>query len=777
MITMPFRGRALASVAVLALSLPAAAQQQVAEALPEMAAEVIVIGQRDAPITIVPRGLSVSLGQEQFAAVNAVNVEDLMKYAPNFFVRKRFIGDANAVPGFRGTHSTQSARSLVLVDGFVVSNLLGNSFSFPPKWGVVGPGEVQQFDIVYGPYSSRYPGNSMGGIISITTKPPQEGLESFATAQYFVQPYKQYGTDRTFDGWTGEAGFGWKQEDGPWSARLSYRHLDNQGHPQQFYQLNAVTGTSKEPPTSVTGAVSDPNLITKTPVSGAYTVEDTTQDQVRARIGYDFANGWNASLLAVLWTSDYDSTSPTTYLRDAAGNPVFYLTNAAGKPDPNLRVLVDGKQYTLPTINLSLNERREMLSGLKLAGPLGDWQASLNLSHFGIDKQRTRTSSGYANGINNGAGTDTRAGTTGWWTGDGQIERTIGDHELALGFNGSLYETDQTIYTVDNWRSGANPTFSTETAGRTRLLGAFVDEAWQVAPGVKLTGGVRVDQWRAFDGSIGTLVSGSPRFQAYANRKDTSVNPSVGIQADLPSDWVGQLSLATATRFPTVGELFQGKLKSDGSFDINSFDPNLKPEKSRDANLMLRRSFDDIRFTGSVFYQRVEDAIFSQQGFNQFGIVTSSFKNIELVRQWGVEAIIEAADVAGIDGLNLDFNAAWIDAETVRNPSVPASEGVQFPRIPKWRLNGNARYRFAPDWQFSTGWRYASRPNTNLEGTQRGDTYGYTSEFLIFDAKLSWDVTDQAQISVGVDNIGNDKAWVFHPYPQRTFSLELKWKG
>ncbi|MET0183137.1 MAG: TonB-dependent receptor, partial [Caulobacterales bacterium] len=77
--------------------------------------DVIVVGQRDAPISVEPRGLSVSLGQEQFGAINAINVEDLMKYAPNFFIRKRYIGDANGVPGFRGTHSTQSARSYVMV--------------------------------------------------------------------------------------------------------------------------------------------------------------------------------------------------------------------------------------------------------------------------------------------------------------------------------------------------------------------------------------------------------------------------------------------------------------------------------------------------------------------------------------------------------------------------------------------------------------------------------------------------------------------------------------
>ncbi len=127
--------------------------------------EMLVVGQKEAPITVEPRGLAVSLGEEHFAATNAINVEDLMKYAPNFFVRKRYIGDANGVPGFRGTHSSQSARSMVLVDGFVVPNYLGNSFGFPPKWGVVSPGEVQQFDIVYGPYSSRYQGNSMGGFM------------------------------------------------------------------------------------------------------------------------------------------------------------------------------------------------------------------------------------------------------------------------------------------------------------------------------------------------------------------------------------------------------------------------------------------------------------------------------------------------------------------------------------------------------------------------------------------------------------------------------------
>ncbi|NWN23004.1 TonB-dependent receptor plug domain-containing protein, partial [Escherichia coli] len=93
---------------------------------------------------------------------------------------------------------------LVMVDGFVVSNFLGNSFNFAPKWGVVGPGEVEQFDIVYGPYSARYPGNSMGGIVNITTRSPAK-TEAFATVQGLAEPYDQYGTHASYRGWSGEA--------------------------------------------------------------------------------------------------------------------------------------------------------------------------------------------------------------------------------------------------------------------------------------------------------------------------------------------------------------------------------------------------------------------------------------------------------------------------------------------------------------------------------------------------------------------------------------------
>jgi iron complex outermembrane receptor protein len=289
-----------------------------------------------------------------------------------------------------------------------------------------------------------------------------------------------------------------------------------------------------------------------------------------------------------------------------------------------------------------------------------------------------------------------------------------------------------------------------------------------------LTGGLRFDAWRAFDGGIGKLVGAGRVDSRYPTRDDSSVSPKLSLQGPLPGDWEFQLSLGSAVRFPTVGELFQGRIDDiTRQIDPQSFDPNLKPEKSVDASLILRRSFGPVRTTASLFYQDIDDAIFSFSGLNQFGTVVSSYKNVDQVRQYGVELIVEATDVL-VPGLDIDANASWMSADTVKNRANPAAEGVMFPRIPEWRSNGNVRYRINDAWKVSLGWRYATRPNSDLFGLSRGDAYGFQSEYFTVDGRVTWNVTDRAELGLGVDNLFNDQAYVAHPLPQRTFVVDLK---
>lgn len=732
-------------------------------AAPEAEADIIVVGQQDHPIEIAPRGLSVSLGEKQFEGVNAFNTEDLMKYAPNFFVRKRYIGDSNGVPGFRGTHSTQSARTLVMVDGFTVSNFLGNSFGFSPKWGVVGPGEVRQFDIVYGPYSSRYVGNSMGGIVNIITRDP-ERTEAFATVQGFVEPYRQFSTDAAYPGYSVEAGFGLKQANGPWSVRVSARLLQNEGQPMSWYGLTPAVGAG----TAVTGAIVDPGQAVAgspgsatNPIFAAQSPARITQGQGKVRVGYDDGIVTMTGLFAY-WHNLDRQYAPDCYLRDAGGNTVC-----------EGQVTTVGRTFTASGATLSRTVREEYLAGVKFGAPIGPFEARLALSTYQIASSKTFTSSSYTAGMANGAGTLADQGPTGWYTADLTLEHKGDTNELAFGATANLYKTDLIRTAVLNWQSEVGGTFVSRTFGKTRQLSVWIEHKLHLSPAFSVTAGVHYDNWRAFDGALGRVgTEGVPVFNGYAARVDDAVSPTLSAQLDLGHRTTAQLSLAMATRFPTVGELFQGSLNGDGSFNANSFDPNLRPERSEDANLLIAHDFGPVKLTASAFYQRVRDTIFSVTGFNQFGVVTSSFKNIDVTRQYGFELIGEAH----LGGLDIEANAAWNDSRIVRNTALPASEGVFFPRIPRWRLNGTLRYAITPQLQGSLGARYASRPNTDLLGTQRGDTFGYTSQLFALDARANWTMSDHLRLSAGVDNITNDRAWVFHPYPQRTFVVEAGWR-
>jgi iron complex outermembrane receptor protein len=740
---------------------------------------ILVVGQRARDISLDARGLAVSLGDEQFAGVNARNVEDLMKYAPDFFVRTRYAGDSNGVPGFRGTHSTQSARTLVMVDGFTVSNFLGNSFAYSPKWGVVGPGEVAQFDVVYGPYSARYAGNSMGGVVNITTRSPEK-TEAFATVQGMLQPYDQYGTHDSYWGYSAEAGFGFRQKDGPWSLRVSGRHFRNTGHPQMFYGLTPSTSTGTSTATPVTGAVVDPGQAVAgapgtatNPIFAGQSPAEITQDQAKLRLGYDGDTGVTGELLLAYWHNLDSQTAPDCYLRDASGNAVCSGPVSIGG------VSIGGQAYTASGANWSRTVRDEVLAGLKVSAPVSDAvTVQANVSTYQILRSDAFTSTGYTAGETNGAGTLSRQGPTSWYTGDLSATADLGAVELAGGASANLYKTDLTNYALANWRSDDNRTFSTRTFGKTRNLAGWGELRVPLDP-VTLTLGARYEDWRAFDGGLARVGTGGATAGAivtnrYASRHATSFQPKAAL------DWAAgphtrvQLSLARATRFPTVGELFQGSLDGDGAFNPDSFDPDLKPERSTDANLLVAHDFGPVKLTASAFWQRVRNTIFAFYGFNQNGVSTSSYKNIDLTRQRGLELIAEARDVL-LPGLDVDANAAWIDSVTLRNDAAPAAEGVQFPRIPRWRLNGNLRYRVAAPVLVAIGVRYASRPNTDLFGLQRGDTYGYTSELFALDAKVTWEATPQLKVSAGVDNITNDRAWVYHPYPQRSFLLEAGW--
>ena len=147
-----------------------------------------------------------ALPQESFSitakqideTINLKDPEDAVKYMPSLFVRKRNDGDNQAVLATRRWGLNSSARTLIYYDDLLISALIGNNNSgASPHWNLVSPEAIARIDFLNGPFAAAYPGNSIGGVLLITSKMPDM---PFATAKetVSVMPWNQYGTKDTY---------------------------------------------------------------------------------------------------------------------------------------------------------------------------------------------------------------------------------------------------------------------------------------------------------------------------------------------------------------------------------------------------------------------------------------------------------------------------------------------------------------------------------------------------------------------------------------------------
>ena len=116
--------------------------------------------------------------------INLKDPEDAVKYMPGLFVRKRNDGDNQAVLATRTWGLNSSARTLIYYDDLLVSALIGNNNSgASPRWNLISPEAIARIDFLNGPFSAAYPGNSIGGVLLITSKMPDK---PFAVAKETV---------------------------------------------------------------------------------------------------------------------------------------------------------------------------------------------------------------------------------------------------------------------------------------------------------------------------------------------------------------------------------------------------------------------------------------------------------------------------------------------------------------------------------------------------------------------------------------------------------------
>ncbi|HEY0197156.1 MAG TPA: TonB-dependent receptor [Rhodanobacter sp.] len=702
-------------------------------------------------------GVQVRVKLAQLQQQNVTESADALKYAPNIMVRKRYIGDPNAVISGRNAGTLQSARSLVYADGLLLSNLMTNGYDGAPRWGMVAPEEIGAVDILYGPYSALYPGNSLGTTVLIHTTLPQR-LTASVSSQFFSQDFHDaYGAGGHYDGRQIAATLGDRQ--GRWSWLLEVNRLDNDGQPLQYATAKACGDPALAVP--VTGATLDRNP-NGTPrlVYGANSIEHTEQTQAKFKLGVDITDKVSA-LFSLGWWHDNAIDRTRSLIRDAGGNPVSGGTISAA-----------GQTWTLPASGLapSSGVDTHMLYGAELNGRFDNgWRWTTVVSHYDFLRSQAATANLAEPGEPvGGPGTIADKGGSGWDTFDLRSSGPLGDrHMLYAGIHGDRYVLDTRVRNASDWLGDADGPQVSAFAGRTQTRAAYLQDVWSLAPAWALTVGGRLEQWRAYGG----LLANASSSLRYGDRQRTDFSPKAALSWDFSDDWQLRLAHGKAVRYPTVVELFQGTISANAIVNNN---PDLRPEIDESTDLTLDRHLADGHWRVSLFQDRIADSLYSQTDITVTPTVTN-VQNIDRMRVRGIEGELGLTDV-WTSGLDLQASIAFTDAKTLEDRQYPLADGKWFPRIPKMRASLFADYRFAPQWDASLGVRHSGRQYANLDDSDFVDSYGAVTAFTVADAKLRWHFAQGWTASLGVDNLTNEQYWVYHPYAGRTWFGELRWE-
>ncbi len=709
--------------------------------------------------------------------VNLKDPEDAIKYFPSLFVRKRNDGDNQAVLATRDWGLNSSARTLIYEDDLLVSSLIANNnTNGSPHWNLIAPDAIERIDFLNGPFAAAYPGNSIGGVLLITTKMPDH-LVATAKQTGSIQSFGQYGTRDTYATGRTDLSLGDKIEQFSWFASVSL--LTGYAQPLTYT-------TSATVPKGTTGtflALNKQGLPADVVGTGALTY--TRQETANLKLAYDITPWVRATYSFGFWANEQTS-DPQTYLTSTAtGAPTFggVSSFASNKYDWVERHLSNA-------LSLKSDSRGAF-----------DFDLSASSYNYLTDVMRNPYTVAPAGLGFSDNGKITRNDGTNWQNADAKgIWRPFGldgPHEISFGVHGDRYYFYNPVYGSTQWDGGpdgGNGQVYSLGAGETRTGAIWAQDAWKITPSLKLTLGGRLEFWRAFDGfNLNTsptssgVIGATTRTVNQPELSSTDFSPKASLSWDVSKDWNLTASFGEAYRYPTVAELYQNvSVQGVATFG----NPFLQPERGLVGEFDIERTFEDGRVRLTFFYDHTDDALISQTNLvanpsTGAQVPTTTVGNVAAIRNQGVEVSAEKRNVL-ISGLDLFGSATYVDSRILSDPTWAGTNpltglpdavvGKRVPYVPDWRATLGFTYRPNEAWAWTVAARYSGKQYSTLDNTDTiPNVYGAFDRFVVVDARLHYTATKNLSFDVGVDNLNDERYFLFHPFPGRTFVLQARY--
>jgi iron complex outermembrane recepter protein len=747
---------------------------------------VIVDGATNASLATPPVKQRFALPQETYSitakqideTINLKDPEDAVKYMPSLFVRKRNDGDNQAVLATRTWGLSSSARTLIYYDDLLVSALIGNNNSgASPHWNLISPEAISRIDFLDGPFAAAYPGNSIGGVLLITSKMPDHAF-AIAKETVSIQPWNQYGTKDTYPSSQTSAAAG--NRNGALSWLITANYQDTYQQPLTYTTNGSSTTNPSGIPAGTTGAFAALNKLGQVAdVVGTGTLAHSQQTSGNVRLAYDVTPLVQATYSLGVW-NNVQTSNPQSYLTSTAtGLPTFAGISAFASN----KYIWD---QTHLSNAISLKSDTKGVYDFDLSASSYNYLQDIMFNPFTV----AATGVGFSEN-----GKITRNDGTNWQNADAKgIWRPFGydgPQEISFGVHGDRYYFDNPVFASSVW----NATSSTGTGqlysdgvGETRTEALWLQDAWKIVPELKLTLGGRLETWQALDGfNVGTTTSaaGAITSTATVNQpglNSTNFSPKASLSYDPNKQWNITANFGEAYRYPTVTELYQNISVGGVATFAN---PNLTPEQDINGELNVERKWNDGRVRLTLFEERVNNAIISQttdvtSPTNGAQVPTTTFSNVAAIRMQGVELSGQKDNIA-ITGLQLFGSVTYVDSRILSDPNFVSTtgttaDGKRVPNVPDWRATLGATYRPNESWAFTMAARYSGKQYSTLDNTDViSHVFGAFDDYVVVDMKIHYTATQNFAFDFGIDNLFNEQYFLFHPFPGRTYVLAGKY--
>lgn len=282
--------------------------------------------------------------------------------------------------------------------------------------------------------------------------------------------------------------------------------------------------------------------------------------------------------------------------------------------------------------------------------------------------------------------------------------------------------------------------------GETSVVGAYIDGSWTQGPWL-VAGGVRLDEWKNENGfRLERLIAtGVPSTDlAFDDRSGEVASARLAVRRQLTPELSARAAAYSGFRPATLNELYRPFRVGNDQTQANA---DLEPEVLKGVETGLAWDRDGLTFGGSLFWNRIEDAIVNVTLSEDASGVIRQRQNAGTIEAWGVE-LTGSAVVS--EALSLNAALSWTDAEVDGGSAAPQLTGLRPAQAPEWSATAGADWRASDRLTLALAARYESaRFDDDLNSRSLGAA-------LTLDARAEWALNGRAMLWVAADNLTDE---------------------